>query len=158
MLKLLAASALLCSCAVRPPPISHVSVDPGMDLESLGSIQAAAWEWNSAGLGLDLEVYQEPCSANSDVCIAEGVPVQDNPAGLVIGHTDPTASPKRITIDVTDGRASGFSETTTAAHELGHALWLQHSGNGTLMCALSECQARRVTDADGAQFREVWAQ
>lgn len=41
-------------------------------------------------------------------------------------------------------------------HELGHALGLDHSAAGTLMCEGTWCAADKITDNDLSQFYGIW--
>lgn len=44
-----------------------------------------------------------------------------------------------------------------AQHELGHALGLNHSGAGTIMCPDTQCSGpSSITQEDLRQFQEVW--
>lgn len=43
-----------------------------------------------------------------------------------------------------------------ALHELGHALGLDHTGSGTVMCAYNSCASHGITCADVEQFCRIW--
>jgi hypothetical protein len=164
--RVLALSVLiaLSACSVSttpPPPLEYsVSIDPMFASDQIDSVAAAVDAWNKAIPALHLTYVIAPCTTPSaqQACLSPAFDPPD-PSDDVVGETTRgAADSSSVKIFVARIRATTYNADAltqqTAAHELGHAMGLQHSGTETLMAADVPNQAPSITSADIAQF---WA-
>ena len=148
------------ACAAQPTQSLDytVLVDPSFDMDQQGAAISGIADWTAAVPELTLKPVIEPCTAPSaqQICLLPEY-AQPDPPLQVVGTTYRGASESGTVyiyvnrIDALSGDAMGLTRQTVA-HELGHAMGLQHQGMDTLMAASVSDQAPAVTAADVAQF------
>ena len=153
---------------LRPVTEYVVGLDGSLRPEDAADVVAAIDSWRSAlGSRATVRVVSVPLGTSGTcpgmyvtgwavaVCVADGAywnhQAPENPAGLVIG----SEYKGQVWLQCDQMRAAGASVQTTAAHELGHAMGLVHTGWGTLMCPDYYGQATEPTQADLAQWEAV---
>ncbi|MBV9947184.1 MAG: matrixin family metalloprotease [Myxococcales bacterium] len=154
--------ALLSACSSAPPDVNYaVTIDQGFTSEQTEAVLGGLNDWREALPQLHFDVQMGTCGAmgTSEVCIRpqEGMPQAG--AEDMIGATAPDASGGAMVIiymqriEATGRDIPSLTQQTTA-HEMGHAMGLQHSVTGELMAPSVPQQADHVTPDDVAQF---WA-
>jgi hypothetical protein len=153
---------LLAGCSYRPPNSYAVDIDPSFTVAEQQSIVSAADAWSAAIPQLELRTGLSACHTESDntICISPShALVAAGPYGDALGGTayEISAGGKARTTLYVDLVAAQTRVTleTVAAHELGHAMWLHHSGPGSLMCSDTGCMAHGPTAADVEQWKAV---
>jgi hypothetical protein len=138
-----------------------VTIDPSFTADQLEAVFAGIDEWHTTIPDLHFTTMVAPCGSPSSchVCVHPAYDPPD-PSHDVIGSTYPGSDDdSTIWIYVDRIEATGWDVASltqqTTAHEIGHALGLQHSGAGTLMAADVPDQAHAVTAADVNQFWSV---
>jgi hypothetical protein len=159
-LLVMVAISILPGCSSEPAPAFAVSIDPGFTMDQVDAITAAVDDWKAAVPQMHMTYAIATCGAPwaQDICMSPAHSPTD-PTNDVVGFTSRGAADNGMVsiyvnrIDAMGGDARALTQQT-AAHELGHAMGLQHAAAGTLMAALVDDQAETVTPADVAQF---WA-
>ena len=123
------------------PPGTHYSVFADAPSADLASAAAAAWQTTGV---VTLDVFQAPCpeSGQGIICVRQTALGPDE-GGLTV-RTDGTDSSD---VSVIAGMPLAVYE-----HELGHAMALEHTGPGTVMCPGTGCMSPGVTATDVDQF------
>jgi predicted Zn-dependent protease len=149
-------TALACVGCVGPLDHYRVTLDPSLSTAETDALTGALADWSAKTGHQDLfEVQMAPCDVAAD---------RGEPGAICIGHSDDLPADRSAElVKWTDGqggvirmsdRASGILPQA-AAHELGHAMGLVHTGEGTLMAPMPDEAAPSVTEADVAQWRSV---
>lgn len=162
---LLLGSTACASPPQAPPPLEYsVAIDQSFAMSQIESVTEAIDDWTTAVPELHLTYVIASCDAPSpqQVCLHPDYDPPD-PTDDVVGTTYRGGSDSgTVLIFVNRIQATGWNMASltrqTAAHELGHAMGLQHAAVGTLMAADVTSQAPSVTAADVAQFWAVRGQ
>ena len=138
-----------------------VSLDPTFQPDEVEAIVTGLEEWQESIPELHVTYSVSTCDspAACQVCFHPDHSAPD-PSHDVIGSTFPGSSDdSKVLIYVDRIRATGWEPSAltaqTAAHEMGHAIGLRHTGAQTLMAADVPDQAHGVTPTDVAQFWSV---
>jgi hypothetical protein len=157
----------LAGCSASPADSLDyaVLIDPSFAMDQQGAAAAGIEDWAAAVPQLKLTYATGTCGATpspQQVCIQPEYAEPDPPV-QVVGTTYRGAEDSGTVyifvnrIDAMAGDAMGLTQQTVA-HELGHAMGLQHTAAGTLMAADVSDQAPTVTAADVAQFWAIRSQ
>jgi hypothetical protein len=149
----LVATALSAGCAPLPDRYD-VRVSDQFTDEQIAGIRQAVDAWN-AGLGahvLSVEVGS-PCDPAPDVCVQPTTLAANNARSGGTETWGYTQKERWVYLDTDAVPEADFPQV--AAHELGHAMGLVHTGPGTLMCASAKCASPTVTQADDDQWYEL---
>lgn len=147
-------ATLLLSGCFSPINGYSVTVSPDFTAEQRQAVHAGISAWHAAIPELAVSVHDGPCEDPTSICLAP-----DNAAMPGDVHWAGWTSPDHMHLFIATDRiaAHGYGMRTvqqTAAHELGHAMGLEHTKAGDLMAAEVGEQAHDVTDNDRAQW---WA-
>jgi len=172
----LSLALLGCSEVDHPGSSYQVYLDPKFTTEQQGQVIAGAQAWvdqtqNSPHpLSVTFNIADVTCDNNCYGVItvhawtAEQMKVFRNGPRDEYGNTERvwqyrllsgengSSDYSNIYMDI-DQPAHWFQQTAT--HEVGHALALQHTGEGTLMCAYTSCAAHEITSADVQQYNDL---
>lgn len=151
---LVAALLIACSSTSEPNPTRHyhVQLSAAFTTEQATAIMSAVNVWETRSNSF--VTFDGDTSSQSDIIVFELATQQalNREFGVgAIGLTSYAGQSSRIDI-LTGLDASTF--TQTVEHEVGHALGLQHTIAGTVMCANTGCAALSVTCADVARVEE----
>jgi Metallo-peptidase family M12 len=146
---------VLSGCNPAPGDRYEVVIDPKVSAEDATSITTATYEWAGILDGrLKVGTVIRPCSgADREICVREGTASEIASLGA---KADALAYTVRTDLD--DRAEVVFlprAGTRAIAHELGHAMGLEHTQTGTLMCADGSCAAVTPTCDDVAQWSSV---
>jgi hypothetical protein len=135
--------------AVRPGLAYVVTMDADLTDDQVAAVNAALGQWETATPGLAFRVYAGPATGDPHTIHFQNDParVDARADGCMAWTTqDLTNDSAIVHLDSTKPQAQW-----TAAHEIGHAMGLQHDPeSGTLMCADEACSVPAVTPADVA--------
>ncbi len=152
------ATLALTGCMWQVNPTHHYNLDiqTGFTADQYGLIIGAADRWTAATDGM-ITFGLIGWKGDPTTITVTGMPKADLQAqwgaGLagVTWLTGGENSDIYLSTDVSDDT---FMHTTE--HELGHALGLDHTGPGTLMCKDNGCASQDITCADVEQFCRIW--
>lgn len=156
------------ACAATPasgPGMTYsVAIDPSFTTDEAEAITAGIESWSAAVPQLHVTYAIAACSspAPNQVCMHPNSSPPD-PTDDIVGDTQLEGDDNSTVliyvarIDAAMASPSGLVQQT-AAHEMGHAMGLKHSGTGTLMAADVMNQSPVVTTADIGQFWSVRGQ
>ena len=147
-------ACILASCDPAPSDRYELVIDPAFSAEEVASITEASHAWEAV---LDARVKLTSAVGacrgdNHEICVHSATKSQIVALGIpsTIGFTNRSGISDRadVYLLVTDG-------VRAVAHELGHAMGLEHTQAGTLMCDDSGCAAFVPTCDDAAQWDAV---
>jgi hypothetical protein len=156
--------AAACSSPAADGLSYDVLVDPSFEMDQQGAAVSAIGDWTEAVAQLKLTYSVGSCASPTaeQICLLPSY-AQPDPPVQIVGTTYRGAAESGTVyiyvnrIEAIASDAMGLTRQTVA-HELGHAMGLQHAGVDTLMAANVSDQAATVTAADVAQFWAVRAQ
>lgn len=144
---------LLAGCTPAPASSYRVQLSPAFTADQQESILAAVDDWRAV-VPVHFDVAVSACSGDDDcrICVAPSYETQGEPLGRTERRWWLSGESATSTLFV-----ACIAETTTtleeaAAHELGHAMALEHTGPGTLMCADGTCMAPKPVAEDVSQW------
>jgi predicted Zn-dependent protease len=154
------------SCTISPGYTYSVVIDPTFSSEDKAAIIAGlnSWEHITDGAFSVASISYGACNTNDNqICFvpsneAQIDMIRGSQIGDIIGFTYRTYSNDNSTIYIPLDRTVGFSPdtmTTIFAHEIGHALGLSHTQEGTVMCYEAGCDAPLPTCNDYQQWKDV---
>jgi hypothetical protein len=156
-------SMLTLGCARQSPYTTeyNVYIDPAFTDPS--SVMDALESWEMATNVVFLPALENRACSDTDFgCISihpttsdvlDADEHRDQTLGMTVWHRDITGHNSYsgwANVYVTDD-----FDQQTILHELGHSLGLNHTGDGTLMCAYTTCAAEAITPADIAQYADL---
>ena len=147
---LIAATLMTAACGfqMNSTGIYAVWIDPSFTSDQQGEIRAAIAEWNRAAEGnVFLSETAVPEGAHVITIKPRYFTLNENKAGECV--------PYHSTIDIHQELKADRTRRV-ALHELGHALGLDHSETGTIMCEGLSCASKNLTCADLQQFCSIW--
>jgi len=151
----LAGVCILVGCNPAPGHDYALVIDSAVSAEEASSITNAVFQWAAILDGrLKMTVAIGPCrGVDREVCVHLATEAQIVALGGL-----PSALGRTIRSDMSD-RADIYLRDTAGtraiAHEVGHAMGLEHTQTGTLMCTDQGCAAWVPTCDDVAQWGAV---
>ena len=139
----------------RPPLAYTVVIDARFTAAETDDIVRGIDLWCGAVPELTVRVRTGDRCPDGDHVLC--VQTSSVPSPIVLGHTQRDEAHDRAmtTLFPVLQQFNRTELTTTAAHELGHALGLVHTGAGTLMAPSYDEQAHDVTSADVDQLWSI---
>lgn len=161
---LLAVVFFIAGCAGRPGDTYDVVVDTSAGLTLADDIVMAAGMWESivpVHLAVSLSDHCE--AAGGRICVHAAshdfllntlhAPKDDWAKTLPLHGPTGREDGADVYVDVASIWPSRLH--VLVAHELGHAMGLSHTGEGTVMCPMNWCMANGPTAADAQQWHDV---
>jgi hypothetical protein len=151
----LAAACILIGCNPAPGHDYELVIDSAVSTEEAASITDAVFEWAAILDGrLKMTVAIGRCrGVDREICVHLATESQIVSLGGL-----PSAVGRTLRSDISD-RADVYLRDTAGtraiAHEIGHAMGLEHTQTGTLMCSDRGCAAWVPTCDDVAQWGAV---
>lgn len=157
---LLLIALVLTGCAETPAGSYLVKVDPSFTPTEQAAVFESVDQWRSATPALSIAAELSTCDGAPDgrICVRPDHDAGPGLLGVTTREywTTPSGGEKADTALYVEriARHPGMF-VAAAAHELGHAMGLVHTGPGTVMCHDVGEMAMGVTDADAEQWKAV---
>jgi hypothetical protein len=165
---ILAALAALTGCAHPMGDHYHIVVSPRFSLQIQDEIlRTAGPSWAAASKSISFDYVVSDCDEHTfpgEICympatqheVAEMCSTSPTSVGCTIRDESTDSAYTKLSDTAANGhRLTSDERMRIEQHELGHALGLEHTGAGTIMCATTDCEPDSVTCQDVEQFWSV---